>query len=120
VTNGRGQDRLRVDLFQPFQATFDNLPTQIDVGDLGLRDLCEAEFREKVDELVMQRRFAPRSGCQVGNLAPVPRHDPPWPHEPHEDDGWWDDEEDWTLHDDNPLVLQVDDPWGCALALGVR
>ena len=115
VTNKVGQDRLRVDLFQPFHATFDNLPLQIDVGDLGLRDMCETEFREKVDELVMKGRIGPHSGCQVDNRTRVPRHDPPWPHEQH-DDEW--DGDDWELpDDDDQLVLQVDDPWGRALAL---
>jgi len=116
VTNKHGQDRLRVDLYQPFHATFDNLPLQIAVGDLGLRDLCEVEFREKVDELVMQARVGPRSGCQLDGLTAVQRHDPPWPHEQHDDDGWWDSDE-WALPDDDQLALQVDDPWGRVLAL---
>ena len=115
VTNKIGDDRMRVDLFQPFHATFDKLPLLIDVKDLGLRDMCKAEFHDKVDELVMKGRIGPRSSCQVDNLTRSPRHDPPWPHEQH-DDEW--DGDDWELpDDDDQLVLQVDDPWGRALAL---
>ena len=116
VSNKAGEDRLRVDLFQPFHATFDMLPLLTYVPDLGLRDQCEAEFREKVDELVMHRRFGNRSGCQVGGLSAVERHDPPWPHQQHDDDGWWDDDE-WAVPDDDQLALQLDDPWGRVLAL---
>jgi len=124
VSNKRAQDLVRVDLFHPFVATFDDLPLVIDVGDLGLRDQCEAEFREKVREVALVSR---RLGRQVGTLAPAPFADPPWLRD--EDDGhilvepdaedWWEDG-GWSLHDDDQLLLQVDDPWGRALALEAR
>jgi len=113
VTNKRSQDRLRIDQFRPFHATFDGLPMRIKVDDLGLRDECEVEFRTKVDEMLMAapQRIAPT--CWPRSLAA----DPPWPHEDYEDDGWWDGDE-WALSDDRQLALQIDDPWGRVMPLG--
>jgi len=123
VSNKRAQDLVRVDLFHPFAATFDGVPLQVHHEDLGLHDECEAEFHEKVEEIVLLSRRSRRGGRQGDNMAAGPFADPPWPHgedddmpcDPHGD--WWDDD-GWALTDDpHQLDLQVDDPWNACLAL---
>ena len=126
VTNKRRQDLVRIDLLRPFAATIDHVPLHIDVEDLGLHELCEAEFRDKVEEIVLFSRHRRRQG---DGLLISPFADPPWPHDPHdEDDGhllidttddWWDDD-GWMLGaDEQQLQMELDDPWNAAMALEV-
>jgi len=128
VTNKRGQDRVRVDQYTPIRLSVDEVPLRLHHEDLGLFGACEAEFREKVEELTLFTRRGRRRGRQVDKMTRVGFTAPPWPDHHDEDDGhllgdpdddgWedgWDD--DWALYDDNPLALQVNDPWGRALQL---
>ena len=132
VANKRRQDRVRIDQYTPIRLTLDEVPIRLHHEDLGLFDACEAEFREKVQEIKLMVRGGRRSRHPGGWMTPTPVGDPPWPHDlddvddghllgDPDDEDWdhrWDD--NWALYDDDPLALQVNDPWGCALALGVR
>ena len=136
VTNQHRQDRVRIDQYTPLRLTVDEVPLRLHHQDLGLWDECEKEFREKVEEITLMvrhgRRTRGRSGRQDDKWTPVALTDPPWPHDIQDqddghlledpDDDRWDDgwDRDWDLHDDNSLAHQLTDPWGCALALGVR
>ena len=127
VTNKRRQDRIRVDQYTPLRLTIDEVPLQLHLEDLGLFDACEAEFREKVEEIQLMARKGRRSRRPDGWMTGHGRFDPPWPNDTHAgddghllvDDEDWDDrwDDDWALYDDSPLALQVTDPWGCALQL---
>ena len=125
VTNQHKQDRVRIDQYTPIRLTLDEVPIRLHHEDLGLFDECESEFRSKVEEITFSTRGGRRGDRQVDKMTRVGFPDPPWPHDTHDEDdghlliddhGWWDDD-DWDLHDDNPLALQVNDPWGCALQL---
>ena len=127
VCNKAGEDRLRLDVFEPVRLTLDRLKLQIHVDDLDLHDWCAEQFAKKVDERPTMFRRGTRSGCLVNHHR---RLQPPWPTDeetgeddllpgPTEDD-WWDDD-GWALADDDQqLRTQLDDPWNACMALGVR
>lgn len=50
VVNKRGDMRARVDLFRPVRVVIDEVPVKLRTPDLGLVDLCRAEFMAKVNE----------------------------------------------------------------------
>lgn len=125
VTNKAGDDRLRLDLYEPIRVTLDHLKLQVHLEDLGLGEWCAEQFADKVDERPPMLRRGTRAGGLVNHHR---RLEPPWPTDEEFEDGdqltgpgegWWEGDE-WALPDDDQLVLQVDDPWGRALALGVR
>ena len=130
VANKRRQDRVRIDQYTPIRLTLDEVPLRLRHEDLGLFDACEAEFRSKVEEITLFTHQGRRSRRPDAWTNDHSRFDPPWPHDTHdEDDGhlliddevWgdrWDD--DWQLHDDRPLALQVTDPWNACMALEAR
>jgi hypothetical protein len=126
VTNQHRQDLVRIDQFHPYRVTVDDVPLRLHQDDLGLFDECETEFRSKVKEITLFTRRGRRGDRQVDKMTRAGFTDPPWPHDTHdEDDGHlliddaWDDRwgDDGEFPDDNPLALQVNDPWGCALQL---
>jgi hypothetical protein len=59
-----GERRARLDTFSPFRITVDHLPCSVTLPTLGLRDVCEREFDQKVVEPKLQpvRRFR-RNRC---------------------------------------------------------
>ena len=129
VANKRRQDRVRIDQYTPIRLTLDEVPLRLHQADLGLFEECEKEFADKVEEIAVFTRRGRRGNRQPGKMTSAHLDGPPWPHDTHdEDDGHllgdpddegWDDDwgGGWELHDDNPLALQVNDPWGCALQL---
>jgi hypothetical protein len=129
VTNKVDADRLRLDVFEPVRVTVDHLDLQVDVDDLGLAAWCAEQFAEKVDERPTFVRHGRRTARPDVWTARTGLTDPPWPHDPDDeddghllgdlDDDGWDDgwDRDWEVHDGNPLALQLDDPWNACLAL---
>jgi len=135
VTNKAGDDRLRLDLYQPIRMTVGRLDLQVHVVDDELRNWCEKEFADKVEERSMVLRRGPCKGrCRSrpdGWMSGQTRLEPPWPNDIHEgDDGHplidgedWDDrwDDDWSLRDeDHQLRIQLDDPWNACMALEAR
>ena len=50
VGNKRGERLARVDIYQPLNVRFNEVPVEIRLPDLGLKDICEQAFKEKVKE----------------------------------------------------------------------
>jgi hypothetical protein len=126
VTNKHGQDRVRLDLFQPVRLTLDHLELRLHADDLGLAELCAEEFADKVDERTFVFPRGPGQGCQAKGWSPSSHRllDPPWPSEQMDDevidldDDW--STRDWELRDYDQLDLQCDDPWHSTMKLEVR
>jgi hypothetical protein len=57
----------RVDVTAPVRATFDEIPVDVVSTDLGLREECERQFRERVTEVVMPKLIG------TADRAPVER-----------------------------------------------
>ena len=130
VCNKAGDDRLRLDLFEPVQLTVDHLQMKMHAEDLGLVEWCAEEFARKVEEVSLVTRKGRRSGRPAGWMSGHSRLDPPWPADLGDEDDWhlpgarddeWDDGWDggWEPHDDQGLRLEIDDPWNACLALEV-
>jgi len=130
VCNKAGDDRLRLDLYQPVRLTLDHLKLKVHIDDSELRGWCAEEFAEKVDERPTalqgwRRSCRPRARQRDWRAAGLPT-DPPWPHDADdghllvdpEDEDWWED--GWSLRDEDQLQRQLDDPWNACLALEVR
>ncbi len=53
VVNKAGARLARLDVTFPVRATFDEIPVEVVSRDLGLREECERQFRERVTEVAM-------------------------------------------------------------------
>lgn len=74
VTNRENNLLVRLDVYNPFRATFDELPLQIGSETPGLREQCKAEVKEKVKSIptVVTHWRAP-SGRYSGRNIPGER-----------------------------------------------
>ena len=51
VVNKKREWKARIDLWRPFRVTFDDLPLEIRMPDMNLRDECEQAFKRHVVEM---------------------------------------------------------------------